>query len=67
MGKFDYTWRCDCDIEGTTDNFVDARKESKKHLKTHLDKTPNWEVYIDQYDLLAGELSGKYWVIKKNK
>ena len=44
----------------------EARKEARKHLKIHTDKTPNWEVFIDQYDLIEGELSGKYWKVIKN-
>lgn len=65
--KNDYTWRCDCDAEGSTNTLAEARKEARKHLRTHTDKTPNWSVFIDQYDLEAGELSGKYWKIVKNK
>lgn len=64
--KFDYTWRCDCDKEGTTQTLEDARKEAAAHLKEHADKTPNWTVYIDQYDIEAGELSDRYYKIEKN-
>lgn len=66
--KYDYTWRCDCDIaEGLTTTLNEARREARKHLKTHRDKTPNWSVFIDQYDLQAGEMSDKWWKIIKNK
>jgi hypothetical protein len=67
MGKkFDYTWSCDCGTGGSTAYLNEARKDVRKHLKSHTDKTPNWEAYIDQYDLGAGELSGKYYKIVKN-
>lgn len=65
--KYDYTWRCDCDAEGAADSLTDARRSARKHLKDHTDKTPNWTVFIDQYDLEAGELSGKYWKVIKGQ
>lgn len=67
MSKFDYTWRCDCDAEGSTITLAEARKESRLHLKNHTDKTPNWKIFIDQYNKEEGELSGKYWEVIKNK
>jgi hypothetical protein len=63
---YDYTWRCDCEAEGHTKTLGESRKEARTHLRTHADKTPNWAVFIDQYDLDAGELSGKYYKIEKN-
>lgn len=66
MKRFDYTWRCDCETEGSCENLATARKEARAHLKTHTDKTPNWAVFIDQYDIQAGELSGKYYKLVKN-
>lgn len=66
MKKFDYTWRCDCQAEATTQTLEQARKESIIHLKSHMDKAPNWEVFVDQYDIQRGELSDQYYKIAKN-
>lgn len=66
MKRFDYSWRCDCNAEGSTQTLNESRREARAHLKTHYDKTPNWTVIVDQYDLREGELSGKYWKIEKN-
>ena len=64
--RYDYSWRCDCEKEGTTPSLAVARKEAREHLKTHTDKTPNWTVFVDQYDHSAGELTNKYWKVVKN-
>lgn len=66
MSRYDYAWRCDCETEGIATTLQDAADQSQIHLKEHTDKTPNWYVFIDQYDLIEGELSGKYWKLKKN-
>lgn len=67
MGKkFDYTWLCECGKEGLGATLKEAREGARAHLRTHYDRTPNWYVNIDQYDLIVGELSGKYWRLEKN-
>ena len=66
MTRYDYTWRCDCEKEGETKTLREAHNEAKDHLRTHNDKTPNWTVFIDQYDNHEGELTDKYYKIEKN-
>lgn len=65
--KYDYTWRCDCNMEGETNSLTNARNEAREHFKIHFDKIPNWTIFIDEYNLSENELSGKYWKIIKNK
>lgn len=61
--KTDYTWRCDCGIEGTSALLSEAKADAKKHQKKpHRLTTKN--VYIDQWLEDKQELSGKYWIIK---
>lgn len=67
MRRFDYTATCDCgQYETLSTTLNESKKGAREHLKNHNDKTPNWKIYIDQYDHKDGELSGKYWTIIKN-
>jgi len=61
--RFDYTWSCDCGTECTEYTKRDAEREARKHLKTCTEEDA--VVFIDQYDLIADELSGVYCKIKK--
>ena len=70
--KYDYTWRCDCDFaEGTCARLNEARRAAKRHLAEcdggkdrELQESPV-TVFIDQYDLDAGEMSDKWWKVTK--
>lgn len=57
--KADYTWRCDCEAEGESNTLSEAKKEARQH-KQVCDKVTEG-VFIDEYDLELGELSGRYW------
>ncbi len=62
--RHDYTWRCDCEAEATEQFLVNANRSARYHLENECELADP-EVFIDQYDLEAGELSDKYWKIKR--
>lgn len=62
---FDYSWRCECDKEGTANTLAEARKEVRAHLRNHYDRTPNWYAFIDQHEK-GGDLTDKSWKQIKN-
>lgn len=63
--RYDYTWRCDCNREGMNISLASAKKEARMHLVGIHPDNCNVQIYIDQYDLKAGELSGTYWVMER--
>jgi hypothetical protein len=61
---FDYTWRCDCEAEGTEQYLLNAGRSARYHLNNECElKDPT--VFIDQYDKRAGELSDRWWKVKR--
>ena len=60
--EYDYSYLCECGGEdGAYGSAAAATRAAKEHALT--DKTcgvKNPTVFIDQYDLNAGELSGSY-------
>lgn len=60
----DYIIRCDCGYEMTAIyTITEGKRMAKQHLD--LDKCTGKEVFLDEYNLKAGELSGRYWKINK--
>ena len=64
--KYDYSFSCECGFEnGAYGSAKAARSEAKEHA-LHDPKcgVKNPTVFIDQYDLDAGELSGSWKKMK---
>lgn len=62
--KYDYTWRCDCEAEGTEQHLLNAGRSARYHLANECE-LPDPTVFIDRYSYEDGELDG--WYTKVNK
>lgn len=64
--QYDYTTSHPCGLEVIYHSLRDARAAAKSHLKSckAVDDFGDGAVFIDQYDLDAGEMADRWWKVK---